>query len=162
MPRLSLTLTIAGYLHIATNTRSPHTPAQLNQPSLTLALFHLEPMTAHMLAASLPARRHQDQGMPACEPFPSIHAPRLLQSLSSVKPTTGPIRRPQCSSFAKDLDCWAVGSLQVAKPCCHRSTARHHLVANAYQTGVCQSATPRPNMTQRQQYIHTIHTYSKK
>lgn len=101
-------------------------------------------MTAHMLAASLPAAT-KTKGCRSVNPFIRIHARILLQSLSSISPTTGPIRRPQCSSFAKDLDYSAVGSLEVAKPCCHRSTARHHLVAerrgvnaNVYQTGVCQ------------------------
>ena len=113
--------------------------------SLSLPLSqHLEPMTAHMLAASLPAAT-KTKGCRSVNPFIRIHARILLQSLSSISPTTGPIRRPQCSSFAKDLDYSAVGSLEVAKPCCHRSTARHHLVAerrgvnaNVYQTGVCQ------------------------
>jgi hypothetical protein len=124
-----------------------HPPAQLDQPSLSLSLplsQHLEPMTAHMLAASLPAAT-KTKGCRSVNPFIRIHARILLQSLSSISPTTGPIRRPQCSSFAKDLDYSAVGSLEVAKPCCHRSTARHHLVAerrgvnaNVYQTGVCQ------------------------
>jgi hypothetical protein len=93
--------------------------------------------------------------MPVCEPFPKIHAPTLYPNHCR------PFRQPPAPSAARNvhpsrrtLDCWAVGSLEVANPCCHRPTARHHLVVIVYQTGVCQSATPRPNMTQRQQYIH--------
>lgn len=143
------------------------------QPNLTSPLSHttlsqhLEPMTAHMLAASLPAAT-KTKGCRSVNPFIRIHARILLQSLSSISPTTGPIRRPQCSSFAKDLDYSAVGSLEVAKPCCHRSTARHHLVAerrgvnaNVYQTGVCQfSDTKTRHDTKGSNTIHV--TYSNK
>ena len=146
MLRLSLTThthhrSLPAYCYCTLDHPQPNLTSPLSHTTLSQ---HLEPMTAHMLAASLPAAT-KTKGCRSVNPFIRIHARILLQSLSSISPTTGPIRRPQCSSFAKDLDYSAVGSLEVAKPCCHRSTARHHLVAerrgvnaNVYQTGVCQ------------------------
>lgn len=101
------------------HTSTQHAPAQLDQPSLSLSF-------------SLPHHFQSHDGTVHRYGCVTAPAPPKIKGCRSVHaPPT------KCSSFAKHLDYSAVGSLDVAKPCCHRPTATSRLTV--HQTGVCQS-----------------------